>query len=148
MFAGLIMISSFTAAITSQLTITRLEDLLAGPEDLRRFRVATVAGSTSEDYLDTRHIAHTEMASIEACLEALALRKTQAVVYDEAILRYYINEQYRDIIEVLPETFEQQQYGIVMPQGHPLREAINLAILDLLASSSYQDILFRYLGEQ
>ena len=88
------------------------------------------------------------MASVEACLEALALGKTQAVVYDDAILRYYINEKYSDVIEVLPETFEQQQYGIVLPQAHPQREAINLAILDLLASSSYQDILFRYLGEQ
>jgi len=148
MFAGLIMISSFTAAITSQLTVSRLEDLLAGPEDLYRVRVCTVEGSTSEQYLAEKHIAYRTEESISDCLDALSRREVQAVVYDDAILRYYVNSNYTDVIEVLPETFEEQHYGILLPQGSALRETINLALLDLLASTEYLDIQFRYLGEK
>jgi ABC-type amino acid transport substrate-binding protein len=51
MFASLILIAVFTAHITSLLTVSHLDHRIRGPEDLPRYRVATVAGTTSENYL-------------------------------------------------------------------------------------------------
>ena len=58
MFAGLFIIASFTAAVTSALTVTQLKSRIAGPADLSRVKVATVEGSTSAKYLScaTHHL--------------------------------------------------------------------------------------------
>jgi ABC-type amino acid transport substrate-binding protein len=147
MFTGLIMISSFTATITSQLTVSQLADLISGPEDLHRVSVSTVAGSTSAAYLQKNRISHRTRENISTCLKALAEGDIQAVVYDEAILLYMVISDFADEIEVLPKTFARQQYGIVLPQDSDIREAINQALLKELTTPYYQDILFRYLGE-
>jgi polar amino acid transport system substrate-binding protein len=57
MFAAIIIISSFTAAITSSLTITQLQSPVRGPEDLPKVRVGTVSGTTSASYLQENDIS-------------------------------------------------------------------------------------------
>ena len=54
MFMAVIVISGFTAAITSSLTISNMQSLVAGPEDLPRVKVGTISSSTSSRYLDDR----------------------------------------------------------------------------------------------
>ena len=51
MFVGIILISSFTAAITSSLTVSKLGSVVKGPEDLPSVTVGTVINTTSESYL-------------------------------------------------------------------------------------------------
>ena len=57
MFVAIIIISSFTAAITSSLTVTQLETVIKGPEDLPKVTVGTLANTTSESYLKQIHIS-------------------------------------------------------------------------------------------
>jgi len=52
MFVSVIVISSFTAAIASSLTVKRLQLPVEGPQDLPRVAVATVPGSTSDAWLE------------------------------------------------------------------------------------------------
>ena len=52
MLVAIIIISSFTAAITSSLTVTQLESVIKGPEDLPKVTVGTTANTTSESYLN------------------------------------------------------------------------------------------------
>ena len=52
MVVAIIIISSFTAAITSSLTVTQLESVIKGPEDLPKVTVGTTANTTSESYLN------------------------------------------------------------------------------------------------
>ena len=47
MFSAILIISSFTASVTSTLTLARLESNVSGPRDLHRVRVATIMDSTS-----------------------------------------------------------------------------------------------------
>ncbi len=51
MFASVVFIAYFTAAVTSSLTLQQLRGDISGPEDLPGKRVASVRGSTSMDYL-------------------------------------------------------------------------------------------------
>lgn len=146
MFAGIIMISSFTAAITSALTVSQLDSPVEGPEDLPRVRAATIAGSTSEVYLRQNNIFARTYESPLAGLTAVVDEEVDAMVYDEAILRYVANTQLQGKIRVLPETFEKQYYGIALPENSALREPINRVLLEKITEPQWQNVLYRYLG--
>ncbi|MFH1740346.1 MAG: transporter substrate-binding domain-containing protein, partial [bacterium] len=147
MFAGIILISTFTAAITSTLTVTQLEMAVRGPEDLPNVRVATVAGSTSEQYLKRRKIPYRSMNTPLEALRSVAEGETDAVVYDAPILRYLANTEIDTPLRVLSTEFERQDYAIGLKSDSPLREPINRELLRKTADASWQSFLQRYLGD-
>ncbi len=146
MFGALILISSFTAAITSALTVTELEHAVEGPGDLPNVRVATVAESSSEAYLRTLNILHRSVATPVAGVQAVAEGRVDAMVYDAPILRYLAKHDHPETVRVLPQRFENQFYGIALPPQSELREPINRFILRVLDEPRWQEIQARYLG--
>ncbi|MDX1799480.1 MAG: transporter substrate-binding domain-containing protein [Marinobacter sp.] len=146
MFAAIILISSFTAAIATSLTVSQLETSVKGVDDLPDVRVATVTHSASADYLTQRGIGFTARDNLESALKALASDRVDALVYDKPILQYLVREQYPDQIRVLPNTFERQDYAIALPDGSKLREPLNQTLLTIIASDQWQSVLTRYLG--
>src|SRR5262249_46284028 len=58
MFAAIIIISSFTAAISSALTVNQLSTAVSGPNDLPKVKVGTVEPSGGARYLQRRQIAY------------------------------------------------------------------------------------------
>ncbi len=148
MFVGIIAISAFIAAVTSALTVTQLESSVRGPEDLPRVRVGTVVNSTAEGYLRELGLRHRNFKTPLDALQALAQGIIDAVVYDEPILRYVVLTKLKGKLEVLPNTFERQSYGIALPGGSELREPINRVLLEKTSEPGWQEILERYLGKQ
>lgn len=148
MFASVIMISGFTAAIASSLTVARLELPVDGPEDLPRVVVATVPGSTSAAYLDAHDIRRRELPDLAAALATVAAGDPVAVVYDRPILRYLVRRDYPDRLQVLPQTFDPQSYAFALPPASPLREPLNRALLARLAAPEWRSRVERYLGEE
>lgn len=146
MFTAIIVISSFTAAITSSLTVTQLVSPVKGPEDLPKVRVGTIANTTSETYLKEKRISYQVYKTPREGLRAIAEGHSDAMVYDAPILRYLIKQDFRGALEVLPHRFMSQGYGIALPQGNPLREPINRLLLEKIREPFWQDELFRYLG--
>jgi ABC-type amino acid transport substrate-binding protein len=147
MFVAIIIISSFTAAITSSLTVTQLESVIKGPEDLPKVTVGTLANTTSESYLKQIQISFRSFGSPQEGMAALKEGKIQALVYDAPILRYYIHQNYIGSLEVLPYRLQRQEYGIVLQPNSPLREQINLVLLQKILEKSWQDRLSQYFGE-
>ena len=82
MFTSVIIISSFTASITSSLTVSELGSEIKGPSDLKRARTGTVKDSTSEKYLAGKNINSISYIDHKAGLRALAAGKIDAFVYD------------------------------------------------------------------
>ena len=147
MFAGIIMISGFTAAIASSLTVTQLESPVKGPEDLSKVRVGTITDSTGASYLRDKRIGYqTYQTAIEG-LQAVAEGKIQALVYDAPLLRYLINQGFKGSLQVLPNTFLRQDYGIALPPRSDLRETVNRVLLKKISESAWQDTVYKYLGE-
>jgi ABC-type amino acid transport substrate-binding protein len=147
MFVAIIMFSSFTAAITSSLTVDRLSSKISGPDDLYGLRIFSVSNSTSATFLDERKIIYTPASTLNDCLSALAAGRADAVVYDVPLLRYYINEEWQGKLYVLPQTFERQDYGFGLPPGSQLREPLNRALLAELSKTRWRDLVETYLGE-
>ncbi|MFA9477202.1 transporter substrate-binding domain-containing protein [Phycisphaerales bacterium AB-hyl4] len=148
MFASLVLISTFTAAIASALTVSRMESVVQGPEDLPRVRVATVADSTSALYLDDRRIAYRGYATAEEAIESLTAGRVDAVVYDQPILQYIVLETAKEEAHVLPSTFARQYYGIGLQLGSEIRQPLNVLLLETLGSTWWADRRYRYLGEE
>ena len=146
MFASILLISSFTAALTSGLTLRRLESSVRSPDDLYSLRVASVAPSVSAEYLARRRIEYTNYPTALAALRALARGDADAVVYDSPILRYLVATQIGGRVRVLKGTFDRQDYGIGLPTNSPLRERINRVLLKRLAQPEWEDVLTHYLG--
>ena len=147
MFAGIIMISGFTAAIASSLTVTQLESPVKGPEDLSKVRVGTITNSTGASYLQDRRIGYQTYQTALEGLQAVAEGKIQALVYDAPLLRYLINQGFKGRLQVLPNTFLRQDYGIALPPRSPLRETVNRVLLQKISESAWQDTVYKYLGE-
>lgn len=146
MFTAVIIISSFTAAITSSLTVSQIHPKVAGPQDLHRVRVGTVAHSTSAEYLANHHIRYRSVESLQVGLQALAAGEIDAVVYDAPILRYLVMTEMGGRVKVLAKTFAEQQYGIGLPAGSRLREPVNRILLEELQNDNWKELLFKYLG--
>ena len=147
MFAGIIMISGFTAAMTTALTVGELASPIRGLNDLYDARVLTVRGSTSERFLAEHGVRHEALTSLPKALARLADNGADAVVYDAPILRWMIAEQHAGVLRVLPQVLERQDYGIALPQQSPARERINTLLLEIVASDDWEALVQRYLGK-
>lgn len=146
MFAGLFIIASFTASVTSVLTVGQLRSRINGPQDLARVKVATVEGSTSADYLWSRHIMYEKFDSVQEALRSLDRKECDAVVYDAPILRYEVFHNYSGRAFVLPDNFQLQDYAFALPSDSRLREPINRVLLRRISSPAWQDVLASYFG--
>ncbi|TWU47804.1 transporter substrate-binding domain-containing protein [Rubripirellula reticaptiva] len=147
MFAGLFIIAGFTAAVTSALTLTELRSRISGPADLSRVKVATVNGSTSADYLRSRHILFAGFPNVDSALTSLVANQCDAVVYDAPILQHETYRKWSGDAYVLPTTFERQSYAFALPSDSPLREPINQVLLRQTSSPKWNDVLATYFGE-
>ena len=147
MFTAIIIISSFTAAITSSLTVSQLEPLVKGTDDLPKVRVGSISNTTSGDYLEDHHIFYTAFDTPSKGLAALKKEEIDAFVYDKPILRYLVSREYQGILNVLPKSFFEQDYAIALPQGSKLREPINRVLLRATADLEWRKTLEQYLRQ-
>lgn len=146
MFTAIVIISGFTASIASSLTINRLGSDIGGPDDLKMYNVATVAGSTSEAYLNRKGINNEAMETPEFALQALADGDVDAVVYDDPVLKFLVAQQSdEDGLIVLPHQFNTQYYAFSLSKKHSdLLESINPVLLKTIEDVKWKATLNDY----
>ncbi len=147
MLASIMVLSILTGVITSVLTVQQLDVGITRLADLHRVRVATVASSTSADYLRQRRIFFRGYATAREAIEAVDADKADAVVYDAALLKYSASSEYANRIDVLPLLFNVQEYAIVLPRDSELRNSLNEALLRYRESDAWEELVYRYLGQ-
>lgn len=146
MFTSVIVISFFTAAIATALTVQTLAAGIDGPADLPRVDVGAVANTTSSHWLRARDITPETFDDPRAALRALAEGEIDAVVHDEPILRWLLRKSDDDRITVLPRVIERQDYAFVLPPDDPRRESINHALLEEIEGDRFERSLEQFLG--
>jgi ABC-type amino acid transport substrate-binding protein len=80
-------------------------------------------------------------------MKEVAAGTADAMVYDAPVLQYLAKHELGGAVEVLGNVFERQDYGFALPDGSPLREDVNRALLAALASDAWRDLVERYLGK-
>ena len=146
MFAGIIIISSFTAAIATSLTVNQLGSTINGVDDLYGSRVLTISNSASQRFLSSIKVKHKSSSNLVEALEYLEQGTVDAVVYDKPILQYLANTQFKHHIHILPGEIERQDYAIALPTNSPFREAFNEQLLTVIEGEQWEAIKRSYLG--
>ncbi len=147
MFASVITISGFTATIASVFTVQQIQGRIQGPQDLPGNLLGTVNGSTGAQFAKKSKLRQVAYDSPGAAVMALAEGKVNAVVYDQPILRYLAKTEAGGRVNVLPGSFERQDYAFGLTAGSRLREPINKSLLTHVRSDAWQQTLTRYLGD-
>lgn len=149
MFTAIIIISGFTASIASSLTVSELESSIESPSDLKKVNVVAVAASTGAEYLKNNGISYDEVNNIGDALKMLASGDVDAVVYDEPIMRFSIQQlDLEKQISLLPYSFATQYYSFALPKYSNKREQIDPVLLKSIAGTQWKILLQEYnLGE-
>jgi ABC-type amino acid transport substrate-binding protein len=145
MLFSIIFIASFTANITTSLTITGLRGKVLGLNDLYNARVGSVSKSEGSDFLTRQGIAVISFAGVQDGMAALASGKIDAFVMNEQVLKYQTKKEFPGRVQVLPGTYDEYFVSIALPQNSSLRKPINKALLKLMKTKNWTEMCNRYI---
>jgi ABC-type amino acid transport substrate-binding protein len=149
MLSAIILISVFTAHITSTLTVTSLAGRVRGPADLPHVRVGTLRDSAAQSQLRAAlGLAASGYDSFADGLEALAHGEIDAFVAGEPILRYEVANRFHGRLQVLGSSFMREDYAFALPLDSPLRRNINESLLRYIDTEEWRTMLREYLGQE
>src|ERR1700752_4195281 len=146
MFASVVFIAYFTAAVTSNLTLQQLRGEINGPQDLPGKRVASVRASTSIEYLRQHDVDAVEFAKVEEAFQALQENQVDAIVYDAPVLLYYAAHEGKGKVQTVGAIFRKENYGIAIPDKSPLRKRVNEVLLKLKENGTYDQLYSKWFG--
>lgn len=145
--SGLAIFGLYIGQISSAITLKRLRSHISQPEDLRGKKVATKEGTVSVNALKKLGAKVVTVPVIEDAYKKLERNLVDAVVFDAPVLLDYAYNDGKDSVTIVGGIFERQNYGIALPEGSPLREGINRAILKLTDSGEYTKLYEKWFGE-
>lgn len=137
-----------------QIVVTLADSGIEKLTDLSGKTVAVQSESSAVDAINTKpEIKDTfgNMAEFETnndCLMDLEAGRSDAVVADEVLIRYYISIKGADKYKILDEDFGNEEYGIgVRKEDTALADAINTAIHNLKVNGKGTAISEKWFGE-
>ena len=147
MFSAIMFISGFTASIASSLTINQISSKQKSLDDFKDKKVGTIRSSSAMEYLNDHFFKQVvPFDGLKEGLDALSSSQVEALLYDEPILRYRINESevYRSL-EVLTIQFDLQFYAFAFAKGREKWEsAVSQKILESIESHDWKVLLAEY----
>ena len=147
MFAAILMISGLTAGIASALTVSSLEGNIDGVEDLKKFNVGTIGGSSSADYLEIFEVDARSFESVTEGLDAVQQDDIDVFVYDRPLLQYYLGAGNYEELK-MDKDLKTDYYSFSFPKGSPLRDALDRIVVRQLKSSRWNRRLHQLKEEE
>lgn len=145
MLTSVVIISSYTAIIATSLTVNELELSIDNTKELRSAKIGTVALSTAESYLTDSKYDYEPFSSIQAALHGIAKGEIDAVVYDEPILNYEIqNLHLKNEIIIAPNSLSIEYYSFAIPFQRDITKEINLSLIKQIKSNDWKGELRKY----
>ena len=146
MFASIITVSSFTAAIASAFTVNQLDSGIRNLGDLEDAKALAVKGSAAAEFLTLRGINYDEVEDARTALQLVADGSADALVHDAPLMHYYISRNSSlEGLEVLADLLEPQQYAFGVRTEMAQLEFINRAILRITRTAEWQGAVERFL---
>ena len=145
------MIASITALLASAFTLDQMNSDIKGPQDLARVRVGVMEASTSFEYTQEKGLNSLTFSDRQELLAALDDGRLDAVVSDDAILKYMIKnaqaEGKYETLSVLPFVFEKQNYALALPDESPHIEKLNQMVLYVRDTPEWRMQIVKYIGK-
>ena len=144
MFTAVILISSLTASISSNLTVNKLKSEISSIDDLRKISVGCIPITGTAEFLDHYRIQYTGFNNVEEGLTAVNEGSIKAFVYDNAILNYYIKvNKYDEVIKVIPSSYCKEYFSFASADNELLRR-IDEVLIWIIESPEWENILEKY----
>ncbi|SFT41394.1 amino acid ABC transporter substrate-binding protein, PAAT family [Lishizhenia tianjinensis] len=147
MFTAIIIISGFTAGITSSLTTNEMSTNIASTQDLKNKNVATVKNSGTAKWFEDNFFNQVHYyTTLEEALEALENEEIDYIAYDQPILQHVINTDEANSFELIDFSFNAQFYAMAFRKEIPaeLKKKISLQITKATESLEWKLLLNEY----
>ena len=146
MLLSVVFLASFTAHITTSLTVGELRGKVGGFDDLYRARVGSITKSEADKYLAGRGIAAMSFQSVQDGLKAVADNQIDAFVLNKLVLQHLAKTEYPGRVRVLPGIFDEYFVAVALKSNSPLREPVNQALLKLMKTEGWRELFKRYVN--
>jgi polar amino acid transport system substrate-binding protein len=145
MFVGVVFVASYTARLTTTLTVQRIKSI-SGPQDLRGQKVATIANTTAADYL-RRYDARVQVFDQpDQMFRALLNKEVVAVVSESPLVRYYAAHDGKGRVQLVGTEFNTAPLAIVVQSNSSLRRKVNVALFALRQNGTYEQLYDKWFG--
>ena len=146
MLVAILIISGFTATISSELTTKRLQNNVTNIHDLHKMKVGCLEGRNTAIYLDYKHIKHKQYKTFDDAFDAMEKGEINALVDDGATLNYYFKKKEKDMLKkiTLIELPNNKEYYCFMSTQPYLVNRINPYLLGFLESEQWNRLLRKY----
>lgn len=150
MIFGVILVSVFTATLTSSMSATRTNLDISNISDFNHLTCGTLKDSKSSELLRKIGINEHNYETTEAALDDLLKKNIDAVVGDKNTLLYFQKQfgaRKPPVHFHIPKfTLRESVLAFPIRNDHPDIEKINHAILNITASREWRSVLSMWLG--
>jgi polar amino acid transport system substrate-binding protein len=146
MFASVVFIASYTAQLTTTLTVEQIRGAIEGPGDLPGKQIATITSSIATVYLREQKAEVQEFPSADQVFRALLDKKVDAVVMQAPLLHYYAAHEGKGLVKVVGPEFDRRPVAIEVQLDSPLRKRIDRVLIALREDGTYQQIYDKWFG--
>lgn len=146
MLSGVIIVSLFTAAATSALTVAHLHPRVHDVHDLAHVVSVAIAGSDGAAYLRRHALPRRTVPDLAAATEALARGEAAAFVDDRLELRAAFSRA-AGRYTILPLNLEEEFVAFPVTAEPGRQRRIDVALQKFLDSDAYDRIDAAYLGD-
>lgn len=148
MFVGIVFVASYTAQLTTKLTVEHIRGTINGPDDLAGLTIATVANSSALPWLRSLDLQVREYATNQDVFDALIDGDADAVVLGSAGLSYFAAHGGKGRVKLVGPEFNLNDVGFVFPLNSALRKRVDGTLLAMREDGTYQRIYDKWFGTQ
>ncbi len=145
--ASIFFISTFTAKITTSLTVAQLQSGIQTIDDLRGKNVGAPKGTTISAFLDKHAVAYTEYDDFSQVLDDVAAQTLDAGVGDAAVVRFHAANEGANDIALAGEVFAPDLLALAFPEDSKYQEVFNKGLARLREDGTLAQLEQKYFGE-
>ena len=146
MVGGIMLLAAFTSVLTATLTAEQMTGRVHGPKDLAGRTVGCSEAAVTVKEVRRRGGIVKEFPKLNEALDALGRDELDAVVGENQQMMFLLNQSERQNLKLVGPIFESFDYGLGLPNGSPLRERLNTAILQMREDGTFERIREQWLG--
>lgn len=146
MFLGLLLVSAFTGAVASSLTLSGIHAKVNRLSDLIQYRNGVLEGSLGQEILGGLGVPTEQFTSVEAGLKALQSNQISAFIANDATLRYLNQHEFGAQFDVIPLPATHVTFAMAVRPGLPLLQDINVDLIKTTSRAKWQLEIDSWLG--
>jgi ABC-type amino acid transport substrate-binding protein len=147
MFVSIVLVSTFTATVSSVLTVSQLQSQIHSLRDLAGTRVGVVNGSVSAGYLSALGIMVQPYGDVFEGMNDVANGEIGAFVGEWPVLSYLQHTDLAGKVSVIAQPFSRGFVGFAVQRDSALRRPIDVLMLEVLADPVWREIVRKFLGD-